>query len=62
MTGPYYPNHRVQYPKDSDYVDTKCANCGSPEVIWFDKAAQEVECYDCGSIYFLSVSVEHNNR
>lgn len=62
MTGPYYPNHRVQHPKDSDYVDTKCACCGSPEVIWFDRATQEVECYDCGTIDFLSVFVEHNNR
>ena len=55
MTGPYYPHHRVQYPQDSDYVDTKCANCGSSEVIWFDKQAQEVECYDCGTIDFLKV-------
>lgn len=59
MTNPYYPNHRIPYPKDEDYVPEEhaCEHCGSLEVIWFDKDAGEVECYDCGSMYFINKEV-----
>ena len=62
MTNPYYPKHRIPYPKDDDYVPEGylCDCCGSAEVIWFDKDAQEVECYDCGSMYFITKQEGHD--
>lgn len=49
----YYPHHRIENPTDSDYANTKCQWCSSSEVIWLDQDAEEVECYDCGTIFFL---------
>lgn len=49
----YYPHHRIENPTDADYANTKCQWCSSSEVIWLDQDAEEVECYDCGTIFFL---------
>jgi ribosomal protein S27E len=62
MNHPSYPNHRVPFPKDDDYAGVECVDCSSPEVIWHDKQALEVECYECGCLYLLAVGVTHNNR
>lgn len=63
MSHPSYPNHRVPFPKDGDYAGVKCVDCSSPEVIWYDKKALEVECYECGCLYLLPrATIEHNNR
>lgn len=48
-----YPSHRIPVPTDRDYAPTTCSSCGSAEVVWTDESADECECYECGTIFFV---------